>query len=183
MSAASSLLASCSSVSDSLLLASGSALFCSFMVCSALLCSALFCSVCYIGQSDGLRDTLIKGYVSRFDASVASGLVAAGTALVLVSIFAVRSVMRYRVNVFNCHPENDGGTWLSSRCLAMDARSDADIPAFRRHATILLCSSICYSARVAKSNDKISPELCTSLTHLLYDTRAVICGMTRVVHP
>jgi hypothetical protein len=44
--------------------------------------------------------------------------------------------MRCRVNVFNCYPNNDTGTWLPSRCLAMYRRSDSDIPAFMRHATI-----------------------------------------------
>jgi hypothetical protein len=28
--------------------------------------------------------------------------------------------------------------WLPSRCLAMDVRSDSDIPAFRRHATMYI---------------------------------------------
>jgi hypothetical protein len=29
-----------------------------------------------------------------------------------------------------CHPDNDTGNWLPSRCLAKDGRSDSDIPAF-----------------------------------------------------
>jgi hypothetical protein len=45
--------------------------------------------------------------------------------------------MHCRVNVFNYYPDNDAGTCLPSRCLAMDARSDTDIPAFRRYATLL----------------------------------------------
>jgi hypothetical protein len=34
------------------------------------------------------------------------------------------------------YPDNDAGMWLPSRCLAMDARSDSDIPVFRLYATI-----------------------------------------------
>jgi hypothetical protein len=48
-----------------------------------------------------------------------------------------------RERVYNCHPDNDAltalivaETWLPSHCLAMDARSDSDIPAFRQHVTI-----------------------------------------------
>jgi hypothetical protein len=37
---------------------------------------------------------------------------------------------------FNYYPDNDAGMWLPSRCLAMDTRSDSDIPAFMRYATI-----------------------------------------------
>jgi hypothetical protein len=36
-----------------------------------------------------------------------------------------------------CHPDNDTEPWILSRCLAMGARSDSDILAFRRHATLL----------------------------------------------
>jgi hypothetical protein len=36
-----------------------------------------------------------------------------------------------------CYPDNDAGIWLPSRCLAMDARSESDIPAFRRYSTII----------------------------------------------
>jgi hypothetical protein len=32
--------------------------------------------------------------------------------------------------VYNCHLDNDTITWLQSRCLEMDCRSDSDIPAF-----------------------------------------------------
>jgi hypothetical protein len=40
-------------------------------------------------------------------------------------------------------------TWLPNRCLAMDARSDSDIPAFKRHVAILIYTFI---------EDLISPK-------------------------
>jgi hypothetical protein len=35
-----------------------------------------------------------------------------------------------------CHPDNDAEPWIPSRCLTMDPRSDSDIPAFWRQATV-----------------------------------------------
>jgi hypothetical protein len=108
---------------------------------SVLLCSglfALFCPLCYIRQSDGLGDTLFKGAVSRvlcsgsycihycgnrpssgfhFRRNVCYICVVAWTCLIVAQITMQKP-------------------WLPSRCLTMDARSDSDILAFRRHATI-----------------------------------------------
>jgi hypothetical protein len=47
--------------------------------------------------------------------------------------------MRCHENVFNYYPMIQE-TWLPSRCLAMDVRSDSDNPAFRRHATLFSLS-------------------------------------------
>jgi hypothetical protein len=60
--------------------------------------------------------------------------------------FRGNSLLMYALShkyVYNFHLDNDAFTALivaetlpPSRCLAMDARSDSDIPAFRRHVTI-----------------------------------------------
>jgi hypothetical protein len=50
--------------------------------------------------------------------------------------------MLCRVNLFNRHPDNAAETWIPSRCLTMDARSDSDILAFKRHATTLIAFEV-----------------------------------------
>jgi hypothetical protein len=45
--------------------------------------------------------------------------------------------MRSRVNMFHCHPDNDAEPRIPNRCQTMDARSDSDVLAFMRHASIL----------------------------------------------
>jgi hypothetical protein len=80
---------------------------------------------------------------------------------------------RCRVNVFNCHPDNDpftalvvAETWLPSRCLAMDARSCHNIilrDHYNCHSILnsqLTHCSLTLSFRNAPSRNVLSVCLC-----------------------
>jgi hypothetical protein len=58
-----------------------------------------------------------------------------------------------------CHSHKDAGPWLPSRCLAMDARSDSDIPAFRRHATLLYLWKLSHSCNRTLRNRVLVEKL------------------------
>jgi hypothetical protein len=82
------------------------------------------CVHSHLRWSDGQEDTFSKG-----------------------SVVTVCLCTRCRVNAFTTVTQTMmhsllsvvEETWLPIRCLAMDARSDSDIPSFRRNVTIYIC--------------------------------------------
>jgi hypothetical protein len=98
----------------------------------------VFRSLGLLSSTDGLsRRHLVQGFLFHvFDATVASVMVTAGTELVLYPLpkkqFAYVFVVAW--TCLQLSPRQRCS--YRSRCLAMGARSDCDIPAFRRHVAV-----------------------------------------------